>query len=80
MTEVTYNILEPSLMSEHERHQEVARILAFGIIRLCHQAAQEAHVKPQIQLAMPAEKSVHTSPATAVLRAATLIRKRNAKR
>ena len=44
-------------MTEHERHQEVAQILAHGIIRLCAQATEEIAQKSQIQLAMPATKS-----------------------
>jgi hypothetical protein len=66
MIEVTYNVIDPALMTEHERHQEVAQILAHGIIRLCAQATEEIAQKSQIQLAMPATKSVHTVPKTAV--------------
>ena len=55
MTEVTYNVLEPSLMSEHERHQEVAQILAHGIVRLCSQTANEMERKSHFQLAMPSK-------------------------
>ena len=35
MIEVTYNVIDPAQMTEHERQQEVAQILAFGVIRLC---------------------------------------------
>ncbi len=66
MIEVTYNVIDPAQMTEHERQQEVAQILAFGVIRLCAQASQEIAQKSQIQLAMPATKSVHTVPKTAV--------------
>ena len=66
MIEVTYNVLDSAQMSEHERQQEVAQILAFGVIRLCTRAAQEIAQRKQIQLAMPATKSVHTVPKTAV--------------
>ena len=66
MIEVTYNVIDPAQMTEHERQQEVAQILAFGVIRLCAQASQEIAQKSQIQLAMPATKSVHTVPTTAV--------------
>ena len=79
MTEVTYNVLEPSLMSEHERHQEVAQILAHGIVRLCSQTANEMERKSHFQLAMPSNKSVHTVPKDALLRAAKQLRNRNAK-
>jgi len=79
MTEVTYNVLEPSLMSEHERHQEVAQILAHGIVRLCSQTAQEVERKSHFQLAMPGNKSVHTVPKNAALRAAMQLRNRSAK-
>jgi len=57
MIEVTYNVIDPAQMTEHERQQEVAQILAFGVIRLCAQASQEIAQKSQIQLAMPATKS-----------------------
>ena len=66
MIEVTYNVIDPAQMTEHERQQEVAQILAFGVIRLCAQASQEIAQKSQIQLAMSATKSVHTVPKTAV--------------
>lgn len=79
MTEVTYNVLEPSLMSEYERHQEVAQILAHGIVRLCSQTANEMERKSHFQLAMPSNKSVHTVPKDALLRAAKQLRNRNAK-
>lgn len=79
MTEVTYNVLEPSLMSEHERHQEIAQILAHGIVRLCSQTAQEVERKSHFQLAMPSNKSVHTVPKNALLRAAQQLRNLNAK-
>lgn len=79
MTEVTYNVLDPALMSEHERHQEVAQILAHGIVRLCSQTAQEVERKSHFQLAMPSNKSVHTVPKNALLRAAQQLRNRNAK-
>ena len=79
MTEVTYNVLDPSLMSEHERHQEVAQILAHGIVRLCSQTAKEMERKSHFQLAMPSNKSVHTVPKDALLRAAKQLRNRNAK-
>jgi hypothetical protein len=79
MTEVTYNVLDPALMSEHERHQEVAQILAHGIVRLCSQTAQEVERKSHFQLAMPSNKSVHTVPQNALLRAAQQLRNRNAK-
>lgn len=78
MIEVTYNVLDPAQMTEHERHQEVARILAIGVIRLCHRASEEVTPKQQIPLAMSGDKSVHTSAPNAVLRAATLLRNRNA--
>ncbi len=57
MTEVTYNVLDPALMSEHERHQEIAQILAHGIVRLCSQTANEMEKKSHFQLAMPSNKS-----------------------
>lgn len=79
MTEVTYNVLEPSLMSEHERHQEVAQILAHGIVRLYSQKAEEVERKSHFQLAMPSNKSVHTVPKNALLRAAIQLRNRSAK-
>lgn len=66
MIEVTYNVLDPALMTEHERHQEIAQILAHGIVRLCTQASEEVAQKSQIQLAMPATKSVHTDLKNAV--------------
>jgi hypothetical protein len=79
MTEVTHNVLDPSLMNEHERHQEVAQILAHGIVRLCSQTAKEMERKSHFQLAMPSNKSVHTVPKDALLRAAKQLRNRNAK-
>jgi hypothetical protein len=77
MIEVTYNVLDPAQMTERERQQEVAQILAYGIVRLCNQASKEVEKKKQIQLAMPGEKSVHTLPKNALLRAAQLLRKSN---
>lgn len=79
MTEVTYNVLDPALMSEHERHQEIAQILAHGIVRLCSQKAEEVERKSLFQLAMPSNKSVHTVPKNALLRAAQQLRNRSAK-
>lgn len=76
MIEVTYNVLDPAQMTEHERHKEVAQILAHGIVRLCNQASKEVAEKKQIQLAMPGEKSVHTLPKNALLRAAQQLRER----
>jgi hypothetical protein len=66
MIEVTYNVIDPAQMTEHERQQEVAQILAFGVIRMCNQASQEIAQRKQIQLAMPGHKSVHTVPKKAV--------------
>lgn len=80
MTEVTYNVLNPTLMSEQERHAEIAQILAHGIARLCNQAAQEVTQERHLQLAMPGKKSVHSFPSTAALKAAALVSHRHVNR
>ena len=80
MTEVTYNVLNPSQMIEYERHKEVAQILAHGVVRLCAQASQDVAQEREFQLAMPGKKSVHSFPSSAALKAAALLSTRNVHR
>ncbi len=60
------NVIDPTHMTMQERREEVASILALGLIRLRTDAAQPITVEEKKDLGFSPPQRVHTNPASRV--------------
>ncbi len=60
------NVIDPTHMTTQERREEVASILALGLIRLRTEAIQPVALEKKKDLAFVPPQSVHTNPASRV--------------
>lgn len=57
------NLLHPNRLSAAERHQEVCRLLAAGVLRLNHRQSDErSGALPESSLPFPPDRSGHANP------------------
>ena len=62
----TLNVIDPAHMTMQERREEIASILALGLIRLRTDAAISAVAEKKKSLGFSPPQRVHTNPASRV--------------